>query len=1065
MATQFRIDVVVNPSRAVKGTKQVEKGLTSLEKKANKTQLLLRRAFAGIGVALVIRELADLGDTFTNLQNRLRVVTSGTTDLKNKTEELLQVANRSRSSFESTAELYSRMALATRELNLEGANLVKITESINKAIILSGASAKEANNGLIQLSQGLASGRLTGDELRSTLEQLPVVADVIAKELGVTRGELRKLGSEGKITSIKIIKAFQNAEEELDKGFGKTVPTLGQSLVVLRNNVVAFVGAINEGAGILRGFGAAIRFVGEELSAIAKTLAVIGATAASVQLAPIIKSFIALRAVTESVVAANAKSVAVIRLQNKLTLEQANITLAAAAAELKRTDGIIVQTRVEALRNAIKKGSIALTFQQTVVERQLEGVQAQRTAQLAALIAAEKSHAAAAAASAKSVNIFTQSMVRARLATSAFTKTLLANPFGAALVGLTAIVTTLVVFRKDIKLAGDRAATLGNLFSAAFDMIGQAFSAIREAFQRTFGGILEDVIAFFGGFKLNLANVIRFVVGFADAAVSIFLGLIGGILGAIASLPKNVSSIFKQMVNLTLDGLEFLPKAVVAIFSSLGEVVVTFVNGLRDSISQLGGVFDALKSGDFKGAFKAASAAADAAGDAFDGTFDKVPDIITKNFEDQFSKNLVPRLTVEAGTGMAGVAKGALDGFQKGFSFAGLSINLEKLFALADLKAADEAAADATEAKTAADKAANAEAQLRFTAIVKVRDALRAESIDLQNQINLGQREATIRKTQADIIAKLTKAGVTLNEVQKQELDTLTRKQTAQQEAIATGLQLVTVEEKLAERTRLANNAFDEGTISLQTYLLELQNIRLASAEAGTGLSDGITTGISTIKLRLEDLATTIDSVLVNGFEAAWDSVALGFQETFSFIAQNLKDGETSWVDYRDAITATFKSAIDSILSEIAKLIIQLLVLKAIQLATGTSPSGGLPTGSGPRGELTLAQIGVPGAATGTGAATANKPFLIGEEGPEIFTPGQTGSISPTDQTISALTSGAANQRETTVVQAPAPQVNLSTIVVDDPSKIPTGIESPEGRQAVRNVIRQDRSGIKQDLG
>ena len=104
-------------------------------------------------------------------------------------------------------------------------------------------------------------------------------------------------------------------------------------------------------------------------------------------------------------------------------------------------------------------------------------------------------------------------------------------------------------------------------------------------------------------------------------------------------------------------------------------------------------------------------------------------------------------------------------------------------------------------------------------------------------------------------------------------------------------------------------------------------------------------------------------------------------------------------------------------------------------------------------------------AASGTTAATANKPFLVGEEGPEIFTPGQTGSISPTDQTISALTSGAANTGETVVVQAPAPAVNVNTIVVDDPSKIPTGIESPDGRQAIRNVIREESSGIKRDLG
>src|SRR5690606_2602352 len=98
-------------------------------------------------------------------------VTTGTENLTTVTSRLFDVANRTRSSFEGTANLYARVALATKELGIGQQELLTFTERVNQAIILSGASAQEAQAGLIQLSQGLASGALRGDELRSVLEQ------------------------------------------------------------------------------------------------------------------------------------------------------------------------------------------------------------------------------------------------------------------------------------------------------------------------------------------------------------------------------------------------------------------------------------------------------------------------------------------------------------------------------------------------------------------------------------------------------------------------------------------------------------------------------------------------------------------------------------------------------------------------------------------------------------------------------------------------------------------------------------------------------------------------------
>lgn len=219
---------------------------------------MLRRALLLLGGVAVIRNLINLADTFTNIQNRLRLVTDGVEELTDVTTDLLRISRDTRSNFEATAQVYARTALATKNLGISQKETLQFTESLNQAVILSGASAQEANAGLRQLSQGLASNRLSGDELRSVLEQLPLVADVISKSLGITRGELRKLGEQGEITADVVLKAFREARVELSENFANTIPTVGQSLEVLRTRLIATVGEIDKARGITDGLAKSI---------------------------------------------------------------------------------------------------------------------------------------------------------------------------------------------------------------------------------------------------------------------------------------------------------------------------------------------------------------------------------------------------------------------------------------------------------------------------------------------------------------------------------------------------------------------------------------------------------------------------------------------------------------------------------------------------------------------------------------------------------------------------------------------------------------------------------------
>lgn len=268
----FRIRVIVDPTGANRGLQTTERGLNRVNAAAERTRRLIGAAFAFTGLTAGIGGLIQLADTYTNIQNRIRTVTTGTEELNLVTGRLFEIANRTRSSFEATAEVYARVALATKELGVSQQQTLEFTESLNQAVILSGANAAEAQAGLIQLSQGLASGALRGDELRSVLEQLPVVADVIADQLEVTRGGLRELGADGAISAEIVLEAFKSAREELEERFAETVPTIGQSFQVLRNNVIGLVGAFNEGSGLGRQFSQIILALADNLPTVVRAV-------------------------------------------------------------------------------------------------------------------------------------------------------------------------------------------------------------------------------------------------------------------------------------------------------------------------------------------------------------------------------------------------------------------------------------------------------------------------------------------------------------------------------------------------------------------------------------------------------------------------------------------------------------------------------------------------------------------------------------------------------------------------------------------------------------------------
>ncbi len=213
---------------------------------------------------------------YTGLQNRLKLVTNNQAELNKATEDTFRIAQKTYSAWDSVLQVYQRFSDNAKTLNLTMDDTARLTETVSKAVAISGASAEAADAALVQFGQALASGTLRGEELNSVMEQTPALAKAIAKGMGITVGELRSVAAEGKITSQEIVKALRNVESDVDALFAKTDITIGQSLTLLNNEITKFVGEAGKGSGAAQVLAGSVQTLASNLDLIADGALVVG---------------------------------------------------------------------------------------------------------------------------------------------------------------------------------------------------------------------------------------------------------------------------------------------------------------------------------------------------------------------------------------------------------------------------------------------------------------------------------------------------------------------------------------------------------------------------------------------------------------------------------------------------------------------------------------------------------------------------------------------------------------------------------------------------------------------
>lgn len=196
-----------------------------------------------------VRETIAAADAVTTLKNQLKLATGSAQAAGQAYEELFGIAQKSRVSFTELGGTFASISRAGSELGISQRRLLGVTEAIGNAMTIGGGSAQSMNAALVQLSQGLASGTLRGDELNSVMEQAPRLAQALAEGLGISRGELRKLGEAGEITAVKVIEALEKSAPKLATEVQGATVTVSQAFTVLQNETVKFAGDADKASG------------------------------------------------------------------------------------------------------------------------------------------------------------------------------------------------------------------------------------------------------------------------------------------------------------------------------------------------------------------------------------------------------------------------------------------------------------------------------------------------------------------------------------------------------------------------------------------------------------------------------------------------------------------------------------------------------------------------------------------------------------------------------------------------------------------------------------------------
>ena len=276
LAARREVDAALNGLNGSMGrfeasVNRTERSIGSMER----TMSSLSGIAKGLLAALSVQQVASYADAWTELNNKVaNSVRTGETQAE-VMQRIFDVSQATQSSLNGTATLYARLERGTRTYNTSAEDLTRLTTIINQGFAVSGATAQEAENAIIQLSQGIASGVLRGEEFNSVSEQGSRLMVALADSMGVSIGQLRAMAAQGQLTTDVVVKGLLSQGDAIGKEFANTTVSIAKGLQVAGNNVTKFFGENSTVKSFAAGFRDSVITISENLETLSSVLLVV----------------------------------------------------------------------------------------------------------------------------------------------------------------------------------------------------------------------------------------------------------------------------------------------------------------------------------------------------------------------------------------------------------------------------------------------------------------------------------------------------------------------------------------------------------------------------------------------------------------------------------------------------------------------------------------------------------------------------------------------------------------------------------------------------------------------
>nr|WP_314606564.1 tape measure protein [uncultured Janthinobacterium sp.] len=385
MANESRVIITADSAQAIREFNRLRTQSTSSLKDIAAVSDKVGAALGAIGLGTGLAAIVSMSDEYAKFTAQLRLATVSQNEYNAAYADVKRIANASQQAMAATGTLYARIANGTRELGTTQKQVAEITETVNMALKVSGATATESASAQLQLSQAFASGTLRGEEFNAVNEAAPRLMKALADGMGLPIGALKGMAGEGKITSKIMAEVLPNALVALREE-GKKVATIGGAFTVLKNEFMEFTAIKAQANGTVNILTTSIKLLSDNIN-------VLFAVTAGMLTLKLTGYFFTGVAAVQAYFAANAELAALLVVERAALISKAQALVASTTVVAASTSAKLVETQ------ATLAGLVA---QKTALLAAREMVFAQYNQAKANIASAEAAIAAASSAGALS---------------------------------------------------------------------------------------------------------------------------------------------------------------------------------------------------------------------------------------------------------------------------------------------------------------------------------------------------------------------------------------------------------------------------------------------------------------------------------------------------------------------------------------------------------------------------------------------------------------------------------------------------------------------------------------